>query len=277
MGFEAKEINLNDIIVENNTRKTFDEAKLQELAQSIRQHGVLQPVVVKPLPDGKFGLIAGERRVRASLEVGKVTIPAVIREVSNIKQLEENLIENLQREALPYMETALGVQRLRNEADLTVDEICKQLGKSTAYIYSYLLLTKTPPEVQEIFSKQEITAEVAVKIARLDSPENQILAAKALRRERKDRRVSLKIANEYLAQHFGLDIVTKPKRAFISNRNGNNGHANDYRANWKKYLVRFSPEQFMVWRKWVAGRTDTETLAEATEIVMLDAQAEAAG
>lgn len=265
MAVEAKEINLNDIMIENNTRQTFDEKKIKELAASIKIHGVLQPIAVKPLENGKYSLIAGERRLRASFLAGKVTIPAVIRDVNEIEQLEENLIENMQRENVPYMETALGIRALRDSADYTGEEIARKLGKSNGLVWKYLALTKVPEEVQEIFLAEEINAEVAAIIAqKLEKPEHQIQAANALRRTAKDKRVQRRAAEVYLAETFGVETAVNRNVRKASTRKS------EYIANWKKYLVRFSPDQFVVWKKWVAGRTETEVLAEAVESVMLE-------
>lgn len=267
---EAKEINLNDIVIEDdaNTRKTFKEKGLKELTANIKQHGVIEPIIVKPLPDGRFGLIAGERRLRASFMAGKITIPAIIKDVSEKEHLEINLIENLQREQLPYMEFAWGIRRLRDTGDYTVEEIARKVSKSVALIYNYLALTNTPEEVQEIFQSEEITAEVATIIATKlkDNHDYQTKAANALRRSAKDKRIQRRAAESYLVEHFGVaSVVPKTKKLTKSDKN-----TSEYRSNWKKYLVRFDAEQFLEWRKWVAGRIDTETLAEAVENVMLN-------
>lgn len=267
-----KNINLNDIVIEGNTRKTFNDAKLRELASSIKEHGVLQPIVVKDIGNNKFGLIAGERRVRASMLCGFVTIPAVVRAVSDSQHLEQNLVENLQREQLPYFETALGIRRLRDESDLTVKEISNKIGKSESLVWGYLLLTKVPDEVQSIFQAEEINSEVAVLIAkRLSDPMDQIAAARALRRSKKDKRIQRRSAEAYLAETFGVKSAIDRR---LKKQSKASKIQTDYRKNWKKYLVRFDERQFTLWKKWVAGRIDTEILADAVENVMLETMQE---
>lgn len=112
MTAEFKNIALNQIHAKNNYRKTFRDATLSELATSIKEHGVIQPIIVRPNKKG-FEIIAGERRFRASQLAGLVMIPAVIRETNDADVLKEQLIENVQREAVPFMEEADGIRKLR--------------------------------------------------------------------------------------------------------------------------------------------------------------------
>lgn len=266
---EFKKINLNNIVIENNTRKTFNERKLNELAQSIREVGVREPILVRPLSDGNYGLIAGERRYRACELLGLVDIPAMVENVTDNEHLQINLIENLQREALPYMETAIGIRQMRDKLDLTVPEISKKLGKSEGLLYNLLLLTKVPETVQEVFVREEVTLEVAVMISKLKNPEHQIQAATAFRRKAKDKRVQARSARAYIAESFGT-AEAKPKH-----KNRQKLDSSEYAKNWKKYLIRFSPDQFSKWKNLVAGRIETEVLAEAVETVMMVAESRA--
>ncbi len=118
----------------NQTRTAFDEAKLAELAQSIAATGVVQPVVVRELPDGRYQLIMGERRWRASQVAGKATIPAFVRQVSDEQAMEMTIVENLQREDLNPMEHARAFERLSREFNLTQDQMAKRTGLDRASV-----------------------------------------------------------------------------------------------------------------------------------------------
>jgi ParB family chromosome partitioning protein len=131
------------------TRMRVDDAALAELAASIRATGVLQPVVLRYLGDGKpYQLIAGQRRWQASQAAGKTTVPAVIRQVSNEQAMEMTIIENLQREDLNAIEQARAFERLGREFSLTQEQIAAKTGKDRSSVANYLRLLKLPPDVQ---------------------------------------------------------------------------------------------------------------------------------
>jgi ParB family transcriptional regulator, chromosome partitioning protein len=145
-----REIDLDRILPNSHQpRKNFDEDALNELADSIREHGVVQPVVVRPLDDGFFQLIAGERRWRASQRAGLYRIPAVIREAGEHAALEVALIENLQREDLNPIEEAQAYERLISDFGLTQEDVSRRVGKNRATIANMLRLLRLPPEVQQ--------------------------------------------------------------------------------------------------------------------------------
>ena len=125
-------------------RKTFDEAALGELADSIAKHGVIQPLLVRPLSDGSYQLVAGERRWRASRMAGLTEVPAVIREMSDSEAMELALIENLQREDLNPIEEAEGIRLLMSTYSLTQDEAAEKVGKSRPAIANILRLLNLP-------------------------------------------------------------------------------------------------------------------------------------
>ena len=127
-------------------RKTFDETALEELAESIRQHGVLQPLLVRPLPGGGYQLVAGERRYRSSRIAGLREVPVVIRELSDVETMEIAIIENLQREDLNPIEEAEGLQALIDRCGFTQDQVAASVGKSRPAIANSLRLLKLPPE-----------------------------------------------------------------------------------------------------------------------------------
>ena len=138
-------------------RKDFDDDALAELADSIAQHGVLQPILVRPLPGGTYQIVAGERRWRASRLAGKDTIPAVIRNLSDVETMTIALVENLQREDLNPVEEALGYRRLMEECGMTQEQAAKQVGRSRPAVANALRLLGLPDDVLDMLRKGEIT------------------------------------------------------------------------------------------------------------------------
>ncbi len=131
------------------TRGHLDETALNELTASIKANGVMQPVVVRPTREGRFELIAGERRWLASQRAGKQTVPAMVRQVSDQQALELTIIENLQREDLGPMEQAQAFDRLSREFNVTQEQMAQRTGKDRTTIANYMRLLKLPIEVQE--------------------------------------------------------------------------------------------------------------------------------
>ena len=130
------------------TRSRVDEQQLAELANSIAATGVVQPIVVRPLPNGRFQLIAGERRWLASQKAGKDTVPAIIRQVSDEQAMEMTIVENLQRADLNPMEQARAFERLGREFKLTQEQMAQRTGKDRASVSNFLRLLRLPVEVQ---------------------------------------------------------------------------------------------------------------------------------
>ena len=150
---------LNEIVPnKEQPRKTFDEGALQELADSITQHGVLQPLLVRPLPAGGYQLVAGERRWRASRIAGLKEVPVVIKELSDVETMEIAIIENLQREDLNPIEEAEGLQALIDRCGFTQEEVAVSVGKSRPAIANSLRLLKLPQEVRDMTRNGEISA-----------------------------------------------------------------------------------------------------------------------
>lgn len=133
-------------------RKTFDEDAIRELAESIRQHGVIQPIIVRSVMKG-YEIIAGERRFRASQFCGKSTVPAVVRTFTDQQVMEIALIENLQRENLNAMEVAVAYQGLMDQFQLTQEELSLKVGKSRSHIANFLRLLSLPEEVKDDVSR----------------------------------------------------------------------------------------------------------------------------
>src|SRR5215471_1923130 len=157
-GEQLREIDIDRILPNSHQpRKTFEEESLNELADSIRERGLVQPIVVRPLEDGFFQLIAGERRWRASQRAGLSRVPAVIREAGEHAALELALIENLQREDLNPMEEAQAYERLITDFGLTQEEVARRVGKNRATIANMLRLLRLPPEVQQWLRENRLT------------------------------------------------------------------------------------------------------------------------
>jgi ParB family chromosome partitioning protein len=131
------------------TRRQINEAALAELTESIRASGVVQPVVLRPGANGRFQLVAGERRWLASKRAGKATVPAVVRQISNEQAMEITIIENLQREDLNPIEQARAFERLSREFNLTQEQIAVRTGKDRASIANFIRLLKLPESLQE--------------------------------------------------------------------------------------------------------------------------------
>ena len=151
-------------------RQGFDEAALDGLARSIRTSGLLQPVVVRPLPDGHYELIAGERRWRAAQRAGIHQIPAVVRDVPDERLLELALIENVQREELNAIEEAEAYRILVDDLGLTQNEVAERVGKQRASVSNSLRLLALPAKVQEMVRNRQLSMGHARALLALDDP-----------------------------------------------------------------------------------------------------------
>jgi ParB family chromosome partitioning protein len=161
----------------HQTRTSFDDTKLAELAQSIAATGVVQPIVVRELPGGRYQLIMGERRWRASQAAGKATIPAIVRQVSDEQSLEMTIVENLQREDLNPMEQARAFERLSREFKLTQEQMAVRTGKDRASVGNFLRLLKLPAQIQILVESGALSFGHARALLALDSPERIIAAS----------------------------------------------------------------------------------------------------
>lgn len=154
-------------------RKQFDDAALSELSASIAQHGVLQPLLVRPMAGGGYQIVAGERRWRASRMAGLSEVPAVIREMTDQQAAELALIENLQREDLNPMEEALGYQTLMQTYGMTQEEAAKTVNKSRPAVANALRLLHLPQEIAELVAGGQLSAGHARAILSFEKPERQ--------------------------------------------------------------------------------------------------------
>lgn len=170
---------INEIIPnKEQPRKTFDQQALEELADSIRQHGVLQPLLVRPLTTGGYQLIAGERRWRASRIAELSEVPVIIRELSDTEAMEIAIIENLQREDLNPIEEAEGLQALIDKCDYSQEQVAVSVGKSRPAITNSLRLLRLPEEVREMTKNGEISAGHARALLSFDNPVIMLEVAK---------------------------------------------------------------------------------------------------
>lgn len=225
-------------------RKIFNEEALEELAESIKEHGVFQPIIVKKSIKG-YEIIAGERRVKASLMAGKETIPAIIREFNDTQMMEIALLENLQRENLTAIEEATAYKKLQETLALTQEELAKRLGKSRSHITNMLGLLNLPEKIQEDLGNKKITMGHARVLSKLDDRAqqeeleekiiNEGLSVRTLEELTQEPRIiktnpqktKVRQENEYrylqeeLSDKLGTKVVIKKNKIEISFVNGN--------------------------------------------------------
>lgn len=161
-------------------RKDFDENSLSDLAQSISQHGLLQPLLVRPLPIGGYQIVAGERRYRACRMAGLTEVPVTIRELSDTETMELALIENLQREDLSPIEEALGYKALIDEHGFSQEEVATSVGKSRPAIANSLRILKLPDSVLEYVKQDKISAGHARALLMLNNEEDMLELAELI-------------------------------------------------------------------------------------------------
>jgi ParB family transcriptional regulator, chromosome partitioning protein len=155
-------------------RRDFDEAALQELANSIKLHDIIQPITVSKLHGNKYRLISGERRLRASKMAGLKDIPAYVRQANDQELLELALLENLQREDLNAMEIALSYKRMMEELDHTQEQVAERMGKDRSTVTNYLRLLKLPPDIQVAVRNGEISMGHARALVNVDTIDKQL-------------------------------------------------------------------------------------------------------
>ena len=204
-----------DLIDRNpyQTRIHFDEIALNELAESIKASGVVQPITVRP-NSGRFQLITGERRWLASGRAGKTTVPAIVRQVSNEQAMEITIIENLQREDLNPVEQARAFERLAREFALTQEQMAQRTGKDRSSISNFLRLLKLPPEVLTLVESAKLSFGHAKALMALDSQEAMLrLAQRAVQLSMSVRQVEGAVYNLLHPE----PPATKPERLLDPN------------------------------------------------------------
>ena len=161
-------------------RKTFDDETLAELSASIAEHGLLQPIAVRPKPSGGYLIVAGERRWRASRMAGRTEVPVIVKDVTDEQAMELALVENLQREDLDPVEEAAGIRELMTRCDLTQEQAARKLGKSRSALANSLRLLSLPETVLELLKSGFITIGHAKVVLGLPTPELQEEAAQMI-------------------------------------------------------------------------------------------------
>jgi ParB family chromosome partitioning protein len=229
------EIDVNAIEVNPYQPRTdFDEEALQELTESIKTQGIIQPITVRKLEEGRYQLISGERRLQASKRAGLKTIPAYIRTANDQQMLEMALIENIQRENLNPIEIALSYQRLITECNLKQEELGERVSKNRVTVTNYLRLLKLPPIIQAALRDKQISMGHARAIINVENPDTQIAILKKIlaedlsvravenlvrdlaspkNKQKKNTETSLsyeiKQLQQKLSSHFGTKIAIK--------------------------------------------------------------------
>src|SRR5881409_1475117 len=189
-------------------RKDFAREALQELIDSIRQHGIIQPLIVRQ-SGARFELIAGESRFRAAQEIGLATVPAIIRTASDLEVLELSLIENLQRADLNPIEEAQGYARLANEFGMRQEDIALKVGRSRAAVANALRLLDLHPQVQVWLAQNLLSVGHAKVLLALKAPEEQLLAGETVLR----RNATVRSTERLVARQLGLGRSRRRQRA----------------------------------------------------------------
>lgn len=177
-------------------RRTFEEGPLEELAQSIKLHDIIQPITVIKLPNKKFQIISGERRFKASQKAGLKDIPAYIRTANDQEILEMGLLENLQREDLNAIEIGLAYKRLMDECKMTQEEVADRMKKERSTVTNYIRLLKLPPSIQVSVRNKELSMGHARALLGIEHIEQQLFAAKEI----KEKQLSVRAAEELVKQ-----------------------------------------------------------------------------
>lgn len=195
-------------------RHEFDEESLRELADSIAVHGVLQPLLVRPLADGGYQLVAGERRWRASRMAGLVEVPVIVREMTDSEMMQISMIENLQRENLTPLEEALGYKTLSEQYGLTQDEISKSVGKSRPVIANALRLLNLPQAVLNLLADGAISAGHARALLSFDDEEEMISVARSINQNDLTVRDIERMAKNSKSSKIKKDVQRKKRDPF---------------------------------------------------------------
>jgi ParB family transcriptional regulator, chromosome partitioning protein len=189
-------------------RKDFDEKSLKELSESIKLHDIIQPITVSRLPNGKYQLISGERRWRASKMAGLKDIPAYIRQANDQQLLELALLENLQREDLNAIEVSLSYKRMMDELDYTQEQVAERMGKERSTVTNYVRLLKLPPDIQVAVRNAIISMGHARALVNVEEVEKQLFVFNEI----KNRQLSVRATEELVRKMYKgpVKVATKP-------------------------------------------------------------------
>ncbi len=196
-------------------RRDFDEEALNELADSIKQIGVVQPITLRKIEEGKYQIVAGERRFRASQIAGLESIPAYIREVNETQLMEMALIENIQREDLNAIEEALAYQNLMDKCDYTQDQLSERVGKKRATVANYLRLLKLPAEIQMAVKNKKLDMGHARALMGIEDPVSQLEVYNRILSEGLSVRKVEEIAKELKEGNSGGNTSAPKKKSAI--------------------------------------------------------------
>lgn len=191
-------------------RSSFDEKSLKELAASIAQLGIIQPVTVRSGPSGRFQLISGERRLRAAEMAGLATIPAYVRDADSETMLEMALVENVQRSSLNPIEISLGYRRLMDECDLTQEDVAEKVGKNRTTVANFIRLLKLPPAVQAALKQGTVSVGHARALLTLESDSQRLTILKSIESQGLSVRAVESLVRNAMA---GSQSKSKPARA----------------------------------------------------------------
>jgi ParB family chromosome partitioning protein len=206
------EISILEIEVNpNQPRQHFDKDAMSELADSIKVHGIIQPVTVRRLSRNQYQLISGERRYQAAKMAGLKAIPAYIRKADDQQMLEMSLIENIQRENLNPIEVALSYQRLITECNLKQEELGNRVGIKRSTVTNYLRLLKLPPDIQIALRDQKISMGHARAIVNVENPEVQLFIFKKTLKEDLSVRKVEELARQVMGESSGKPDAAKRK------------------------------------------------------------------
>ncbi|WP_313892706.1 nucleoid occlusion protein [Psychrobacillus sp.] len=215
---EVVNVAINQIVPNKyQPRTVFDDEKIEELARTIHTHGVIQPIVIRKIEDGKYEIIAGERRFRAMSKLKWAEVPAIIRNLSDKETASVALIENLQREELTAIEEAVAYQKLLKLHELTQEALAQRLGKGQSTVANKLRLLKLPEEVQEAIMKRELSERHARALMQIKEKEHQLkLMQMSIENHWNVKQLEEKV-EEFLNPPIKEDKKTaKPKRKAIS-------------------------------------------------------------
>ena len=203
-------IPFSDIVINpKQPRKDFNEIALQELAESIKRHDVIQPLTVSKLSNGKYQLVAGERRLRASQIAGLKDVPVYVRQSNDRELLELALLENLQRENLNPMEIAFNYQRMMDELNYTQEEVAKSMGKERSSVSNYIRLLKLPPDIQLAVRQAKISFGHARALINIDTVDRQLMAFHQIL----DKGLSVRQTEEWVKSQYKVKSTNASKKA----------------------------------------------------------------
>ncbi len=197
----------------NQPRKDFDEAALSELAASIKMHNIIQPLTVMPASNGKYRLIAGERRFRASKIAGLKDVPVYIREANSSQLLELALLENLQRENLNAIEIGLSYKRLMDDLDYTQEQVAERMGKERSTVTNYIRLLKLPPDIQVAVRNGIVSMGHARALINVDMVDKQLFIFSEIKNKALSVRQTEDLVRKMYTGNMAVKTSVKPPMA----------------------------------------------------------------